>query len=709
MGIPVSGNVRATGSTETKNAPYAVTSGHPHPLGATPDSAGVNFSVFSRFATGVTLLLFEKHDDSEAAQVIPLDRRVNTSFHIWHVYIIGLKPGWHYAFRVEGPREIRDGHRFNPSKVLIDPYALGNTNVLWDREAACGDGDNSGMSLRSVVIDAEDYDWEGDVPLCRPMKDTIIYEMHVGGFTRSSTARVKYPGTFQAVMEKIPYLQKLGVTAVELLPAMEFDDKEILRKGPDGTAVRNYWGYSTVSFMAPHRGYCISPEEGTHLTEFRNMVKALHKADIEVILDVVFNHTNEGNHQGPTINFRGFDNKTYYHLSSADPQYYMDYSGCGNSLNCNHPIVTKYIVEALEFWVREMHVDGFRFDEGSILSRGLDGSPMQYPPVLWNLELYETFADTKLIAEAWDANGLYQVGKFPGYRWAEWNGLFRDSLRCFVKGDPGVIGAVATHLAGSADLYESSAHSPLNSINFITCHDGFTLNDLVSYNQKHNEANGEGNRDGITDNLSWNCGVEGATHDPAIDALRRRQIKNFCTLLFLAQGVPMIFMGDEVRRSQQGNNNPYCQDNEQNWFNWNDVETHSEILRFFRRMIKFRNHHSELTRGRFFDGTINQRGLPDISWHGCTLNQPGWDDGEARALAFCLGGADENADIHVMANMYWGSLRFELPPVTGRQWYRVIDTSCPSPKDFSDDGREQRIDENTCLVNDRSVVVLISK
>jgi glycogen operon protein len=563
--------------------------------------------------------------------------------------------------------------------------------------------------LRSIVIDARNYDWEGDVPLGRSMTDTIIYEMHVGGFTKSPTARAEYPGTFKAVIEKIPYLQKLGVTAVELLPAMEFDDKEILRIGPDGNALRNYWGYSTVSFLAPHRGYCISPEEGTHLTEFRDMVKALHRADIEVILDMVFNHTNEGNHQGPTINFRGFDNKTYYHLSSADQQYYMDYSGCGNSLNCNHPIVTKFIVETLEFWVREMHVDGFRFDEGSILSRGLDGAPMQYPPALWNLELYEIFADTKLIAEAWDANGLYQIGKFPGYRWAEWNGLYRDSLRRFVRGDPGVIGAVAAHIAGSADLYESSAHSPLNSINFISCHDGFTLNDLMSYNEKHNWANGEGNHDGIADNLSWNCGVEGATDDPAIDTLRRRQIKNFCALLLLSQGVPMFLMGDEVRRSQQGNNNPYCQDNEQNWFHWGDLETHHEIFRFFSMMINFRKQHSELKRGRFFDGTVNGRGLPDISWHGCMLNQPGWGDREARALAFTLGGEGDHADIHVMANMYWGPLPFELPSVVGRQWYRAMDTGCLSPEDIADDSQEPLIAGSTYLVNDRSVVVLISK
>jgi len=513
MGIGVSDNLSVAANSRTVKSQYAVTPGRPHPLGATPDAGGVNFSVFSFSATKVTLLLFEKPDDPEPFQAIELHPRTNRTFHFWHVYVVGLGPGIHYAYRADGPRNVHDGHRFNPSKVLIDPYALGNTNVLWDSVAARGDGDNVATSLRSMVIDPKDYDWEGDTPLNRPMKDTIIYEMHVAGFTKSPTAQVKNPGTFKAVIEKIPYLQKLGVTAVELLPVMEFDDKESLRTGPDGNVLRNYWGYSTVSFWAPHRGYCISPEEGTHLTEFRDMVKALHQAGIEVILDVVFNHTNEGNHQGPTINFRGFDNQTYYHLLSQDKQYYMDYSGCGNSLRCNHPIVAKFIREALEFWVCEMHVDGFRFDEGSILSRDLNGDPMSFPPALWNIELSEVLADTKLIAEAWDANGLYQIGKFPGYRWAEWNGIFRDSLRRFVKGDPGMIGAVATVMAGSADLYQSSAHSPLNSVNFVTCHDGFTLNDLVSYNQKDNWSNGEGNHDGIADNVSWNCGVEGECDD----------------------------------------------------------------------------------------------------------------------------------------------------------------------------------------------------
>ncbi|MDH5637317.1 MAG: isoamylase, partial [Nitrospinota bacterium] len=483
---------------------YKTSSGRQHPLGATVDESGVNFALFSQNATGVELLLFNKHDDPEPTQVIALDPKTNKSFHFWHVYVEGLKTGMHYAYRVDGPDEPWNGHRFNRNKVLIDPYAKGNTNNLWNRVNACGPNDNMRTSLRSVVIDHKGYDWEGDEPLRRPMNESVIYEMNVRGFTKSKNSNVKHPGTFRGVMEKIPYLKELGVTAVELLPVFEFDETEILRMDQEGQPLFNYWGYSTVSFFAPHRAFCVSPEDGTHLNEFRDMVKALHKAGIEVILDVVFNHTNEGNHQGPVINFKGIDNSIYYYLVNGDKQYYMDYSGCGNTMNCNHPIMDKFIVECLEFWVNEMHVDGFRFDEGSILSRGEDGAPMAHPPVVWNIELSESLADVKIIAEAWDAAGLYQIGYFPGYRWAEWNGRYRDDVRKFVKGEPGTTGALAARMSGSADLYQASGHLPLNSINFVVCHDGFTLNDLVSYNEKHNWANGEGNNDGGNDNDSWN-------------------------------------------------------------------------------------------------------------------------------------------------------------------------------------------------------------
>lgn len=528
---------------------FEVDVGSPHPLGATIRQDGVNFSLYSGTATGVELLLFERHDSPQPLQSIQLIPSKNKTFHFWHVFVKGLKAGAHYAFRVTGPSVPEDGLRYNRNKVLIDPYARGNTDTIWKRGDACNDSDNVASSLRSVVIDTEDYDWEGDQPLNRPIEDIIVYEMHVRGFTRSQTSGVQHPGTFLGLIEKIPYLKELGVTAVELLPIFDFDETAPLRV-VDGKPLWNFWGYSTMSYFAPQSAYCVRPEQGMHLKEFRDTVKALHKAGIEVILDVVFNHTDEGNHQGPTFSFRGIDNRTYYVLVPSAQQYYMDYSGCGNTFNCNHPIVQKLIVECLQYWVREAHVDGFRFDEGSILSRGEDGVPLIHPPLVMQVELSEDFMDTKVIAEAWDAAGLYQIGHFPGDRWGEWNGRFRDTMRRFVKGDAGIIGQVADAIAGSASLYEAQGGKPTKSINFINCHDGFTLNDLVSYNSKHNEANGEGNNDGINDNLSWNCGVEGDTSDPEIDKLRERQIRNFATLLMLSRGVPMFLAGDESRNTQ---------------------------------------------------------------------------------------------------------------------------------------------------------------
>jgi glycogen operon protein len=545
------------------------------------------------------------------------------------------------------------------------------------------------------------------------MQEMIIYEMHVGGFTRHPSSGVKHPGTFSGVIEKIPYLKQLGITAVELLPVMQYDSREMLRMAPDGSGpLQNYWGYSTINFFAPEDSYCVSPEEGDHLREFRDMVKALHRANISVILDVVFNHTNEGNHLGPTFNFKGFANEIYYHLVDKDRQYYMDYSGCGNTVNCNHPIVEKFIVDCLEFWVREMHVDGFRFDEGSILARGQDGVPLAHPPVVWNIELSDCLRDTRIIAEAWDAAGLYQIGYFPGYRWAEWNGRFRDDIRRFVKGDPGMIGAVAARLAGSADIYQASGHLPINSVNFVTCHDGFTLNDLVSYNDKHNEANGEDNRDGINDNLSWNCGWEGATNDPVIEALRERQIKNFAAILMLSRGVPMLVAGDEVRRTQKGNNNAYCQDNEISWFDWRLTKKNKSLLRFWKMLIAARAqfpHFRAGRLGRFFKGELNERGLPDIAWHGTQLNRPGWNDPNARCLAYTLGGFDGAPDVHAVFNMYWEALDFEVPPVRGRRWYLVGDTSRPSPDDIVETDRQAPIKGDHVRVEGRSVLVLLSR
>jgi glycogen operon protein len=704
---------------------YRIEPGRIHPLGAIPDENGVNFSVFAAHATSVELLLFDEHDDPEPIHTIPLDPRKHKTFHFWHVYVRGIKPGIHYAYRVDGPQDLHGrGDRYNRNKLLLDPYSRGNTNVLWNRGNACGPEDNLTTSMRGVVIDTGGYDWEGDRPLNRPMNETIIYETHVRGFTKSPTSGCQHAGTFSGLIEKIPYLKQLGITAVELLPVFDFDEKEVKQISPDGKPLTNYWGYDPFSFFAPQCSYCESPEIGTHITEFRDMVKALHKAGIEVILDVVFNHTSEGDHRGPTINFRGFANSVYYQLSQQDRQYYMNFSGCGNTINANHPITEKFVVDVLRYWVREMHVDGFRFDEAVILTRDENGLPMLYPPVVWQIELSGALANTKVIAEAWDAAGLYEVGYFPGYRWGEWNGRYRDAIRRFVKGDQGymdgqtIVGRVAAVMAGSADIFEASGELPVNSINFITAHDGFTLNDLVSYNEKHNEANGEGNRDGINDNLSWNCGVEGETDNPDIEALRQRQIKNFAAILMLSQGVPMFVAGDEIRRTQHGNNNAYCQDNEISWFDWKLAEKNQEIFRFFKQMIAFRKSHPLLQRNQFFCGEQNQRGLADISWHGCRLNCPGWNDPSSRVLAFTLGGFSEEGssgevDIHVILNMEWEDLDFDVPPLAGRKWYRVVDTAESSPHDIAENlaepGEESVVSGNVCHVKNRSVVVLISR
>jgi glycogen operon protein len=439
------------------------------------------------------------------------------------------------------------------------------------------------------------------------------------------------------------------------------------------------------------------------------MVKALHRAGIEVILDVVFNHTAEGNHLGPTFSFKGIDNPAYYYTVMGSRQYYVDYSGCGNTLSCNHPIVDKLILDCLTYWVQDMHVDGFRFDEGSVLTRGEDGAPLVHPPVIWNIELSVALADTQVVAEAWDAAGLYQGGHCHGARGGEWNGRFRDTLRRFVAGTPGILGDVASRLAGSSDLYQLEDRAPVNSLNFVTCHDGFTLEDLVSYNDKHNEGNGEGNRDGIQDNLSWNCGVEGPTDDEAVQQLRSRQVRNFLALLMLAQGVPMLTMGDEVRRSQQGNNNAYCQDNPTTWFDWSGPARHSDTLAFTRGLIALRRQHPALHRARYFDGRANGRGVKDLTWHGSRLDAPGWDDPCGRLLAFTLGAVDDDAsDGHVVAHRSDQAIDVELPDLAGRRWFRAVDTALPPGQDLCPAGTEPVVDGRGYRVGPRSVLVLVS-
>jgi len=493
---------------------------------------------------------------------------------------------------------------------------------------------------------------------------------------------------------------------VELLPIFEFDDSDV-SVNPSAEAIRNYWGYSTIGFFSPHSGYCVDPDAVKHANEFRDLVKALHKANIEVILDVVFNHTDEGNELGPTESFRGMDNRSFYLLDPNNRAWYANYTGAGNTVNANHPIPQKFIVDCLRYWVEEMHVDGFRFDEGSILARGEDGAPLEHPPVIWQIELEDALADTKLIAEAWDAAGLYQVGHFPGDRWAEWNGRYRDDVRRFVKSDPGLTAAIASRLAGSADIYQARGQSPENSINFVTVHDGFTLNDLVSYNDKHNEANGEGSRDGINENLSWNCGVEGPTRDPDIEALRTRQVKNFVTILMLSRGVPMLLGGDEIRRTQGGNNNAYNQDNATSWVDWNMAGSYAEVLRHVQRMIAFRKAHPALRRPYFYRGEVNERGMADIAWHGTKLGSPGFDDPQGRALACTIAGFDGDADLHIMMNMFWEPLDFEVPVDPQCVWHVVVDTFAPTPHDFANQNPGVPLDRTSCTVQGRSIVILV--
>ena len=690
---------------------YSTTPGFRYPFGARPDAGGSNFSVFSRYATGVELLLFEAVDSTEPMQVITLDPEVHRTFFAWHVYVEGLRPGVCYNWRVSGPCEnsASTGFCFDAHKALVDPWARAVSDQLWDREQAQQAGGNGHASIRGILVD-DGYDWEGDGPLQRPTEHAIIYELHVGGFTRHPSSGVRHPGTFSGLIEKIPYLQALGVSYVELMPAMAFDEQDV----PPGAAalgLRNYWGYSTHSFFSPHPRYCVSPGAGTHRREFRDLVKAMHRAGIGVILDVVFNHTAEGGAGGPVINFKGFGNQMFYHLDPADRRRYRDYTGCGNTVNANHPLVTRFITECLEYWVREMHVDGFRFDLASALARGEDGNPQYHAPVLWSIEFSDTLARTGLIAEAWDAGGLYQVGDFPGFRWLEWNGRYRDVMRRFVRGEPGLIGELASRLTGSSDLYQAGGRLPINSINFITSHDGFTLLDLLSYEAKHNEANGEENRDGSNDNLSWNCGCEGETEDAAVRELRERQARNFIAILLLSHGVPMLLAGDEVLRSQKGNNNAYCQDNELSWFDWALTETNHAMLRFVQEMIAFRKRHACLMRRRFLTGnTLAGARLPDVTWHGFQLQQPLWDDPQGELLAYTLAAVEpQTEDLHIVLNMSEHAHELPLPQLEGRAWYRAIDSAEASPNDILQPARQRPVDGKTYPVGPRSVVVLESR
>ncbi len=679
--------------------------GQSYPLGATIYAVGVNFCLYSKYATGVDLLLFDSADIRQPNRVISFDPQWNRTSYYWHVFVPGLKAGQVYGFRVHGPFNPAAGHRFDATKVLLDPYAkaiIGDDS--YDREAAIGPGDNCATALKSVVMDTRGYDWEGDRPLNIPYSKSVIYEMHVGGFTGhpSSDLPADKRGTFAGIIDKIPYLQELGVTAVELLPIHQFDPQDV-RPG-----LENYWGYSTLSFFAPHRAYSSRKDPLGPVNEFRDMVKALHRAGIEVILDVVFNHSAEGNHQGPTLSFKGIDNKTYY-LLEDNPIYYSNYSGCGNTIAANHAVVGRMILDSLRYWVANMHVDGFRFDLASVMSRDMAGVPLEDPPILWNIESDPILASTKLIAEAWDAAGLYQVGSFIGDRFAEWNGPFRDQVRQFVKGDAGLVPALAARILGSPDIYQKPNREPNRSIHFVTCHDGFTLSDLVSYNHKYNQANGEFNRDGANDNYSWNCGIEGPTQDPAVNHLRQRQIKNFFTLLFMAQGTPMLLMGDEVGRSQQGNNNAYCQNNPISWFDWDMVEKEQHLLRFTQGLIHLTQNLKVMQIEHLLRVTDSWHHEPHIVWHGTRLGQPDWAK-YSHSLAFSLRYPDANEHLHVMLNAYWQPLVFDLPPLgMHERWHRIVDTAVVPPRDFCYPDQSITVEGDGYPVSPRSAVVLMSR
>ncbi len=672
--------------------------GSPSPLGAHIDPEGVNFSVFSRNADLVDLLLYERVDDPDPAEVIPLEPRRHRTYHYWHAFVPGVSLGRLYAYRAHGPGG------FDGDKVLIDPYGRAVASPEhYSRARAAQPGRNDAHAFKSVVADVTSYDWEGDVPLRRPFPQTVIYEMHVGGFTKHPNSGLPdhLRGTYAGLIEKIPYLQSLGITAVELLPVFQFDTQD----APAG--LTNYWGYSPISFFAPHCGYSSRRDPLGPLDEFRDMVKALHRAGIEVILDVVYNHTGEGGHGGPILSLKGLADSIYY-LHGPEGGY-ADYSGTGNTLNANQSIVRRLILDSLHYWVEVMHVDGFRFDLASILSRDEDGRPLPNPPVLWDIESDPVLAGTKLIAEAWDAAGLYQVGEFIGDRWKEWNGRFRDDVRAFVRGDAGMVPSLANRLLGSPDLYADEPREPEQSINFVTSHDGFTIEDLVSYNVKHNEANLEGNRDGTDYNLSWNCGAEGPTDDPDIAALRTRQVKNFLAINLLSLGAPMLLMGDEVRRTQRGNNNAYCQDNEISWFDWAEVGGPKDLSRFVRELIRVRalresvqtQHH--LTLAELME-------LSRIQLHGVQLGKP--DLGHAsRSLAVSASTLSGDQLMYFALNAYWEPLDFELPRLPDwatSGWRRVVATALPPPDDIVPFAAAPRIEERTHRVEARSVVALFA-
>jgi glycogen operon protein len=690
--------------------------GVPLPLGTLALGAGVNFAFFSRHATRVRLEFFDHPEDDAAARGIDLDPMRNRTGDVWHIWIEGVQPGQLYGYRVDGPYQPRDGHRFNFHKLLLDPLATAISKLpFWEFGPARGydssgsGGDSAGSTLEDAgatpkaVFTQEYFHWQGDRPLRLPWSQTVIYEAHVRGFTLHPNSGVEHRGTYRGLTEKIPYLQDLGVTAIELMPVQEFNEHEMTRTNPQtGQPLGNYWGYDPVAFCAPKASYSSSGGAGQQKLEFKEMVQAFHAAGLEVFLDVVFNHTAEGNEQGPTLCFRGIDNAIFYMLAD-DKRYYRDYTGTGNTLNANHPVVRDHVLSALRYWVVEMHVDGFRFDLAAVLGRGRSGQLLRDPPLLDRIAEDPILREVKIIAEAWDAAGAYEVGSFSERRWAEWNGQYRDDVRRFWRGDEGRLGLFASRLCGSADLYTQSGKGPEGSINFDTCHDGFTLNDLVSYREKHNEANGEDNRDGADGNFSENYGVEGATAEAGIEAVRKGQIKNFLLTLLVSRGVPMLLGGDEFRRTQGGNNNAYCQDNETSWHDWSCLEQHAEIFRFARGMLAFRRDHPVLSQEQFYTDA-------DIHWLGPQGGPPNWTDPRAQQFA-CLIPEDAPSALCLLFNAAADAVAFALPPAPpGAQWHRAADTARAAPQDLFAAGEEPLWeDSQTYHLAPRSSAILLAR
>jgi isoamylase len=693
-----------------------VRTGVPLPMGTHEYGEGVNFAFFSRQASRVRLELFDHPEDATAARVIDLDPARNRTGDVWHVWVEGIRPGQLYAYRVDGPYQPKDGHRFNFNRLLLDPFATAISRAPnWDfgpargydpsapeRDLACSSVDDAG-AMPKCVFTHEHYHWQDDLPPRHSWSKTVIYETHIRGFTIHPSSRVENPGTYRGLMEKIPYLAHLGVTAVELMPVQEFNENQATgNHSQAGKPLKNYWGYDPVIFCAPKASYSSSGGVGQQKLEFKEMVQAFHKVGIEVILDVVFNHTAEGNEQGPTLCFRGMENAIFYTLA-GDKRYYEDYTGTGNTINANHPVVRDHILAALRHWMVEMHVDGFRFDLASVLGRDGTGKLLANAPLLERIAEDPILRDVKIIAEAWDAAGAYEVGSFSERRWAEWNGRYRDDIRRFWRGDDGMLGLFASRICGSADIYTKSGKGPEGSINFVTCHDGFTLNDLVSYRDKHNEANGEDNRDGTNENFSENYGIEGATEDGSIESVRKRQIKNFLLTLFISRGVPMLLDGDEFRRTQGGNNNAYCQDNETSWHDWSCLERHREIFRFTRGLIAFRRAHPILSKEQFYTDT-------EIHWFGSQGGLPNWADPKEKQLA-CLIPEDERRALCLMFNAGAEAVEFGLPPVSpGARWHLAVDTSREAPQDLFAAGEEPLWeDSHTYHLSPRSGAILLAR